>query len=154
MNRPSVHRRQRGDDVQLSQFTFTRRIVMRTILVSAITVAALLGATVALAQQPPSGQPHDHSQATPQLAQPQTPAAAPGGAPMGGRHGATAGGGQGGMMDGMPCHHMMGGGMMPMMGASDPRTMSQMLQMRGEMMRAMGEIMMKHGKAMEGSPAK
>jgi hypothetical protein len=126
---------------------------MRTILVSAVIVAALLGATVALAQQPPSGQPHDHSQATPQPAQPQTPPAAPG-APMGGMHGTTTGGGPGGMMGGMPCHHMMSGGMMPMMGAADPRTMSQMLQMRGEMMRAMGEIMMKHGKAMEGAPTK
>jgi hypothetical protein len=43
---------------------------------------------------------------------------------------------------------MMGGGMMGMgSGQSDPRTM----QMRGEMMKAMGEIMMKYGKLMEGS---
>jgi hypothetical protein len=43
---------------------------------------------------------------------------------------------------------MMGGGMMGMMrGQPDARTM----QMRGEMMKAMGDIMMKYGKAMEGS---
>jgi hypothetical protein len=43
---------------------------------------------------------------------------------------------------------MMGGGMMGMMGGQgDPRAM----QMRGEMMKAMGEIMMKYGKAMEGT---
>ncbi len=46
---------------------------------------------------------------------------------------------------------MMSGGMMEMMGGgmmgnpSDPR----MLQMRGEMMKAMGDIMMKYGKMME-----
>ena len=38
---------------------------------------------------------------------------------------------------------MMGGGMMG--NPSDPR----MLQMRGEMMKAMGDIMMKYGKMME-----
>jgi hypothetical protein len=41
---------------------------------------------------------------------------------------------------------MMGGGLMGMMaGQSDPR----ILQMRGEMMKAMGEVMMKYGKMME-----
>jgi len=45
-----------------------------------------------------------------------------------------------------PMMGMMGGGMMGMMGGqSDPRS----IQMRGEMMKAMGEIMMKYGKAME-----
>ena len=43
---------------------------------------------------------------------------------------------------------MMGGGMTGMMGGQpDART----IQMRGEMMKAMGEIMMKYGKAMEGA---
>jgi hypothetical protein len=44
---------------------------------------------------------------------------------------------------------MMGGGMMGMMGgqSDSPR----MMQMRGEMMKAMGEVMMKYGKAMEGA---
>jgi hypothetical protein len=44
---------------------------------------------------------------------------------------------------------MMGGGMMGMMGgqSDSPRTM----QMRGEMMKAMGDIMIKYGKAMEGA---
>jgi hypothetical protein len=52
----------------------------------------------------------------------------------------------GGMMGG----GMMQGGMMPGMmtgGQSDPRAM----QMRGEMMNAMGDIMMKYGKMMEGA---
>ena len=52
----------------------------------------------------------------------------------------------GGMMGG----GMMQGGMMPGMmgmmgGQGDPR----MMQMRGEMMKAMGDIMMKYGKMME-----
>jgi hypothetical protein len=52
------------------------------------------------------------------------------------------------MMGGMMGGGMMGGGMMGMMGGQgDPRAM----QMRGEMMKAMGEIMMKYGKAMEGT---
>ena len=60
------------------------------------------------------------------------------------------------------CHqmmmsHMMGGGMMgmPMSGESqkmDPKTMAQMLEMRGEMMKAMGDIMMKHAKKMQSAP--
>ena len=61
---------------------------------------------------------------------------------------------------GMPmmCQRMGGGGMMgggmPMMGmmggaAMDPKTMAQMLQLRGEMMKAMGDVLVKHGKAME-----
>ena len=45
---------------------------------------------------------------------------------------------------------MMSGGMMGMMGgqAESPRT----LQMRGEMLKAMGEIMMKYGRMTEGGP--
>lgn len=50
----------------------------------------------------------------------------------------------GGMMGMMGGSGMMGGGMMGM--ASDARTM----QMRGEMMKAMGDIMVKYGKMMEG----
>jgi hypothetical protein len=36
------------------------------------------------------------------------------------------------------------------MGATkDPKAAGRMLQMRGEMLKAIGDIMMKHGKAME-----
>ncbi len=64
----------------------------------------------------------------------------------------------GGMMGGMPmmgmmCPMMGGGGMMggmmPMPGAG-PADSPRMLQMRGEMLKAMGEILMKYGKMMEG----
>ena len=58
---------------------------------------------------------------------------------------------------GMPmmdmCRQMMGG--MPMMSAgADPKTHAAMLEMRGEMMKAMGEIMMKHARRMQSSAGK
>ena len=51
----------------------------------------------------------------------------------------------GGQMDpsGMGMMGMMSGGKM------DPKVMGRMLQMRGEMLKAMGEVLLKHGKAME-----
>lgn len=61
-----------------------------------------------------------------------------------------------GMMSMMP--HMMGGqmgrsgmGMMRMMGGGqmDPKAMGRMLQLRGDILKAIGEVMVKHGKAME-----
>ena len=62
----------------------------------------------------------------------------------------------GGMMSMMP--GMMGGqigrsgmGMMRMMGAGqmDPKTMGGMLQLRGEILKAIGDVLIKHAKAME-----
>jgi hypothetical protein len=58
-----------------------------------------------------------------------------------------------GMMSMM--HQMMGGMMDPsgmgMMGGEkkDPKAMGRMLQLRGEMLKAMGDILLKHGKMME-----
>jgi hypothetical protein len=43
-----------------------------------------------------------------------------------------------------------GGGMMPMMGMPSGEN-ARAMQMRGEMMKAMGDIMMKYGKMMESS---
>jgi hypothetical protein len=58
-----------------------------------------------------------------------------------------------GMM-GMMCP-MMGGqmdpsGMMSMMGGGerDPKAMARMLELRGELLKAMGEVMLKHAKVM------
>ncbi len=60
------------------------------------------------------------------------------------------------MMGGMMCPMMgqgmagMGPGMMGgMMGASDPKAMARMLKLRGDMMKAMGEVMLKHAQALE-----
>jgi hypothetical protein len=50
------------------------------------------------------------------------------------------------MMSGM----MGGGGMMPMMGMMGGEMTARAMQMRGEMMKAMGDIMIKYGKQMEG----
>ncbi len=100
----------------------------------------LLGVAPVWAQQP-SGAADPHH----------PPAAAPTPAP-GGTQGPP---GSGAMPMMEMCRQMMAG---PMMGMSadqktDPRMMAQMLQMRGEMMKAMGEVMMKHGTMLQG-PAK
>lgn len=66
--------------------------------------------------------------------------------------------GQGTMGQGMMCPMMgmtRGGGMegMGMMGGmpnmSDPKGAARMLKLRGDMMKAMGEVMLKHAQAME-----
>ena len=55
----------------------------------------------------------------------------------------------------MMARHMMHGMGMPMGSDAqkmDPKTMAQVLEMRGEMMKAMGDIMMKHAKKMQSAP--
>ena len=54
------------------------------------------------------------------------------------------------------CHQMMADmAAMPMMrGGADPRERAEMLQMRGEMMKAMGEVMLKHARRMQGPATK
>jgi hypothetical protein len=52
-------------------------------------------------------------------------------------------------MQGGMCPMMSGDGMMGMMGSQSDSP--KMVQMRGEMMKAMGEVMMKYGKMMEGA---
>lgn len=126
-----------------------------------ITIAALLLvlAGPALAQQssprPPAG-------AQPQAPSPSAPHTGPG---MGGMHG--GGGMPGGMMGMGGMHGMMGGstqgmggmcmpmmmGMQGMMDAqADPKTRGLMLQMHGEMMKAVGDVMLKYGKQFESQP--
>jgi hypothetical protein len=53
-------------------------------------------------------------------------------------------------------HSAMGPGMMGGGQSTDPKMMAEMMEMRGEMMKAMGDIMLKHAKKMQGgsSPAK
>jgi hypothetical protein len=61
-----------------------------------------------------------------------------------GQQGMMGGGmGSGMMRDGMMGPGMMGGGMMPMM-SGDPKQQAEMMAMRGEMMKAMGDIMLKY----------
>lgn len=80
------------------------------------------------------------------------------GGPMGGHAGAMGGGGMmghhTGPMAGMAGHHPGGRGgggmmgMMPMMMGGDPKQQAEMMAMRGEMMRAMGDIMVKYAERM------
>jgi hypothetical protein len=130
---------------------------MRTVLVSAVALVVLLAPIGALAQQAPSSS-HQHEQS-------QTPSQAPtpkGGGMHGGMTGGMHGGGMGGMHGGMMGGGMCGmigggmtGGMAPMMGAaSDPKMMSRMLQLRGEIMKAVGELLIKHAQALEAAPTK
>jgi hypothetical protein len=123
---------------------------MKGLIASVMLAATMLAsATLVSAQQP----------GHPPTAEPRSPAAAPGAAVpdpddqaqhgphmmemcrqmMG--HGPMAGMGGRGMMGG----GMMG--MMPMM-SGNPRQQAEMMAMRGEMMKAMGDIMMKYAERM------
>src|SRR5207245_6469640 len=103
---------------------------------------ALLIVTPVYAQQPGTANDPHH---------PATPSATP--APT-----STPGskGGEMPMTD--MCRQMMGDmTAMPMMGGAaptDPKERADMLQMRGEMMKAMGDIMMKHARRMQGTTGK
>jgi hypothetical protein len=96
-------------------------------VVVAVLLALVLSVVPVAAQQAPSGKPSIPGETQ--------------GMPGGGMQG-MPGGAQGMMGNTMICPMMMS-----MMGRqADPRVM----QMHGEMMKAMGEIMMKHGKMLEG----
>jgi hypothetical protein len=109
---------------------------MKTMGPFVVTVLFVVLAATPLHAQSPAG-PHDHAQ--PSAAQP-TAAKGPG-MPM---------------MD--MCRDMMTGmsgmGMMGPGAAMDPKERAAMLEMRGEMMKAMGEVMMKHARGMRETPAK
>jgi len=113
-------------------------IVMWKVVVVILGLTLLFGVGPVYAQAP--ADPH-HS-----------PAAAPAPAPSGMQE--PQGSGTMPMMD--MCRQMMAGPMMGMGGDQkmDPKMMAHMLQMRGEMMKAMGEVMMKHGKMMQGGATK
>jgi hypothetical protein len=52
----------------------------------------------------------------------------------------------GGQMDPMGMMTMMGGGQ------TDPKAMGRALELRGELLKAMGEVMIKHGQALSREP--
>jgi hypothetical protein len=119
---------------------------------ASITIVALLLflAGPAIAQQsssprPPAGGAQQGAPAQPAL---------PMGPGMGGMH--PGGGMPGGMMGGM---QGMGGMCMPMMGMQgmmdhhlDPKTRGLLMQMHGETMKAVGDVMIKYGKMFESQP--
>ena len=117
-------------------------------VIAMIGIIALATAATAYAQQPaPPADPHH----------PQGQAPAP--APPAGQPSPNPAAPMGGMMPMMEmCREMMSGGMTSRgtMGGGQPmdsKTMSQMMEMRGEMMQAMGDIMLKHAKRMQGTPS-
>ena len=121
---------------------FNADVGMWKVVVALLGLALLIGVAPAFAQSPTSPVDPHHPVAT-----------AP--APSPGARGEPRDGGMMPMMD--MCRQMMAGPMMggPMMGMGtdqkmDPKMMAHMLQMRGEMMKAMGEVMMKHGAMMRG----
>jgi hypothetical protein len=115
---------------------------------SAFVAAALLVMLVVIAvhaQQPgTTNDPHHPATPAASLATP-TPTSTP-----------ASKGGDMPMMD--MCRQMMGDMMaMPTVGGAapaDPKGRADMLQVRGEMMKAMGDIMMKHARRMQGTPSK
>lgn len=111
-----------------------------------VVAVLLIGSTAVAAEHQMAGQ-------TPMGCQAGQPGQAGGERPMMGR-GMM---GQGGM--GMTCPMMgcqmdpSGMGMMGMMGGMgggkmDPKAMGRMLEMRGEMMKAIGEVLLKYGRSM------
>lgn len=58
------------------------------------------------------------------------------------------GGAMGGMQGGMRCP-MMGGMLGPLPPASDAKAYGQALALRGEILKAIGEVMMKHGASLQ-----
>jgi hypothetical protein len=145
-----------------------RRVIAVTSMVTVLMAASAAGA------QPPKGatqDPHGHagpagSPSASTAAPTQTPGPSGHQMPMAMcmemmRSGGMMGGGMMGHHGGTGGMEGQGGGMMggPMMGmgmsgtAMDPKTMSQMMEMRGEMMKAMGDIMMKHAQRMRAADA-
>jgi hypothetical protein len=133
---------------------------MKTRLVAIAAFIALVASTTASAQHAPAGSQHNHSKPAPAAPAPGQPptAGTMGGmhwsGMMGGMHGAgMMGGGTCGMMSGMG--PMMGGMHMQMMGASaDPKTLSRMLRLRGDIMKAVGDVLIKHAQAIESTAGK
>jgi hypothetical protein len=102
------------------------------------TVLAAAALLVVTAAGPAGAQQHGTPQ---QPHHPEAKAGTPAPGPGPGMHG-----------DGMPmmdmCRQMMGDGGGMAMTPADPKARAAMLEMRGEMMKAMGDIMMKHARRM------
>ena len=114
-------------------------------VIATLTVIGIFVASAAVAQQP--AHPGAPAQPAPQMSAPRGPHAGP---PAGGTMPMMDMCQQmmaGGMMSGPQAMAggMMGGGMMGGPQSTDPK----MMEMRGEMMKAMGEIMMKHAQRMQ-----
>ena len=114
-----------------------------TVIASALLVGLI--AVPVYAQQPGASRDEHHPEA--QAGSSTTPAPAP------------APGMKGGAMPMMDmCRQMMSDMLGPPMiggaAVTDPKERAEMLEMRGEMMKAMGDIMMKHARRMQGMRAR
>ncbi len=111
----------------------------------ASALLAVVAVTPVSAQAPEASHDQHHPGSQTEAATPPAPTPIPG----------TKGGAMP-MMD--MCRQMMGDLMgMPMMGGAapaDPKERAEALQMRGEMMKAMGDIMMKHARRIQGMTEK
>ena len=116
---------------------------MRKSVAVGTLAAVLLTSSFAAAQmRPPGPPPPDQQQMAGQGGMPCP--MMPGAMQAQGMHG------QGMMGHGMMGPRMMGPGMMGGMGTpSDPKAMARMLKLRGDMMKAIGEVMLKHAEAIE-----
>ena len=113
----------------------------KTVAIGTLAAVLLTSSFAAAQMRPPAPPPSDQQQMAGQGGM-QCPM--PGG--MQG-HGMM---GPGMMGPGMMGHGMMGSGMMGGMGAqSDPKAMARMLKYRGDMLKAIGEVMLKHAEAIE-----
>lgn len=122
--------------------------MQRWIALLVIAVFTLVMVSPVHAQQP--AEPGDQHHQPPAAG---APAPRPGGPPQGG----PGGGMMGGMMPMEMCHQMMSSHMDGMMGGQqpmDPKMMAEMMEMRGEIMKAVGDIMIKHAKKMHGMTSK
>ncbi|HEV8616109.1 MAG TPA: hypothetical protein VGU22_11515 [Methylomirabilota bacterium] len=131
---------------------------MRRSILCLIAVAAFVGpAALAVAQQPSQAGPMQTPRATPPSSTMPAPPHETQHAQhmemcrqMMGQPGMMGGGMRPGMMRGEMGSGMMSGMMgMPMMMGGDPKQQAEMMAMRGEMMKAMGDIMMKYAQRIQ-----
>jgi hypothetical protein len=112
----------------------------RTLIMGAsLVVLVLMGALTATGGQMPMGSPEGAQE------QPSGPSSMMGRG-MTGMMCPMMGGMMGGQMDPAGMMGMMGGG------ERDPKAMARMLELRGDLLKAMGEVMLKHAKVMSKEP--
>ena len=128
----------------------------KTVAIGALATVLLTSSFAAAQMRPPGPPPPDQQQ---MAGQGGMPCPMPGAMQAHGMHGQGMMGygmmGPGMMAPGMMGPGMMGPGMMRpgMMGEmgtpSDPKAMARMLKFRGDMLKAIGEVMLKHAEAIE-----
>jgi hypothetical protein len=115
--------------------------MQRTMIVGAyLLVLVLIGSPVVIGGQMPMGSHGGQQEQS--SGQPSMMGREMTGMPMMSMMCPMMGGMMGGQMDPSGMMSMMGGGQM------DPKAMAQMLQLRGDMLKAIGDVLLKHSQAM------